>query len=63
MADQTLFSDLKLRLSYGVTGNQEIGIYQSLATLSGNNYAFGGNTVIGFATANRAPNRPNNEAT
>jgi TonB-dependent starch-binding outer membrane protein SusC len=56
LRDQTLFSDLKLRLSYGVTGNQEIGSYNSLATLSANNYAFGGATVIGYATANRAPN-------
>ena len=47
---------MKLRLSYGVTGNQEIGLYQSLATLSGNNYAFGGTNVIGYATANAAPN-------
>jgi TonB-linked SusC/RagA family outer membrane protein len=56
MAGQSVFSDLKLRLSYGVTGNQEIGLYNSLATLSTNNYAFGGSTVIGYATASRAPN-------
>lgn len=29
-----IFSDLKIRASYGITGNQEIGNYQSLATLS-----------------------------
>jgi TonB-linked SusC/RagA family outer membrane protein len=56
MKDQTLFSDLKLRLSYGVTGNQEIGLYNSLATLSGNNYAFGGTTAVGYATNSAAPN-------
>jgi TonB-linked SusC/RagA family outer membrane protein len=56
MKDQSLFSDLKLRLSYGVTGNQEIGLYNSLARLSGNNYAFGGTTVIGYATSTAAPN-------
>jgi TonB-linked SusC/RagA family outer membrane protein len=56
MKNQKLFSDMKVRLSYGVTGNQEIGLYQSLATLSGNNYAFGGANVIGYATANAAPN-------
>jgi hypothetical protein len=56
MKNQKLFSDMKVRLSYGVTGNQEIGLYQSLATLSGNNYAFGGQNVIGYATANAAPN-------
>jgi TonB-dependent starch-binding outer membrane protein SusC len=56
MKSQRFFSDLKLRVSYGVTGNQEIGLYNSLATLSGNNYAFGGATVIGYATNTAAPN-------
>jgi TonB-linked SusC/RagA family outer membrane protein len=56
MKHQKLFSDLKIRLSYGVTGNQEIGLYNSLATLSGNNYAFGGTTVVGYATNSAAPN-------
>jgi len=32
---QTLFSDLKLRLSYGKSGNQAIGAYQSLPAISG----------------------------
>ena len=56
MRDQKVFSDAKVRLSYGVTGNQEIGLYNSLATLSGNNYAFGGVNVPGYATASAAPN-------
>jgi TonB-linked SusC/RagA family outer membrane protein len=56
MKNQTLFSDLKVRLSYGVTGNQEIGLYNSLARLAASNYAVGGTTVIGFATATSAPN-------
>ena len=56
MKNQKVFSDLKLRLSYGVTGNQEIGLYNSLATLSGKNYAFGGTTVVGYATSSSAPN-------
>ena len=47
---------MKLRLSYGVTGNQEIGLYQSLATLSGNNYAFGGTTSSATPPHNAAPN-------
>ncbi len=34
-------SNLKLRASYGVTGNQEIGNYQSLATLTSSSYFFG----------------------
>jgi TonB-linked SusC/RagA family outer membrane protein len=52
------FSDLKLRLSYGMSGNQEIGTYRSLArmTNAGANYAFGGNTVTGFRPDNTAPN-------
>ena len=56
MKNQKVFSDAKVRLSYGVTGNQEIGLYNSLATLSGNNYAFGGTNVIGYATNSAAPN-------
>jgi TonB-linked SusC/RagA family outer membrane protein len=56
MKNQRVFSDMKVRLSYGVTGNQEIGLYNSLATLSANNYAFGGTTVIGYATNTAAPN-------
>ena len=35
-------SDLKLRVSAGVTGNQEIGNYQSLASLSPSRYVLGG---------------------
>jgi len=56
MKNQKVFSDAKLRLSYGVTGNQEIGLYNSLATLSGNNYAFGGTNVVGYAPNSSAPN-------
>jgi TonB-linked SusC/RagA family outer membrane protein len=33
MQNQTLFDDLKLRLSYGATGNQAVTQYQSLARL------------------------------
>ncbi len=42
------FSSLKVRASYGKTGNQEIGNYQSLSTLSSTKYMFGGVNVIGF---------------
>lgn len=42
-------SNLKLRLSYGVTGNQEIGNYQSLATISSTKYVIGDNVVLGFS--------------
>ncbi|RPE05901.1 TonB-dependent receptor [Chitinophaga lutea] len=47
--------NLKFRISAGLTGNQEIGQYQSLSTLANNNYFFGGNTVVGF-TPNRIGN-------
>ncbi len=42
-------SDLKLRLSYGETGNQGIGSYASLAKLSVYNYVFGGGVQTGLA--------------
>jgi len=44
-----VFSYLKLRTSYGVTGNQEIGLYNSLATLGTTTYTFGSSLVTGFA--------------
>ncbi|WP_316798647.1 TonB-dependent receptor [Pedobacter frigidisoli] len=43
------FSDLKLRASFGTTGNLEIGEYQSLATLGTYTYIIGGNILTGFA--------------
>lgn len=41
MQNQTLLSDLKLRVSYGRTGNQAINEYQSLPRLETQFYAFG----------------------
>ncbi|MCF0073863.1 TonB-dependent receptor [Dyadobacter sp. CY261] len=55
LSNYKTISNLKLRLSAGVTGNQEIGQYLSLATLGSNTYFFGGQTYIGFA-----PNRISN---
>mgnify|MGYP002515448475 CR=1 FL=1 len=43
-----VLNDAKIRLSYGVTGNQEIDNYQSLATLSSNRYFFGNQRNIGY---------------
>jgi TonB-linked SusC/RagA family outer membrane protein len=40
-------SNLKLRVSYGSTGNSEIGQYQSIAGLSSNTAIFGGNRAGG----------------
>lgn len=52
LRDNAVVSELKLRGSYGVTGNQEIGNYQSLARLatstSNANYSDGTNSLIGF---------------
>lgn len=42
-------SDLKIRFSYGKTGNQGIGSYASLAKLSVYNYPFGGTVQTGIA--------------
>src|SRR5690606_15472166 len=54
--DPLLISDLKIRASYGATGNQEIGLYQSLSTLSADRYLIGNNVVIGYS-----PNRIAND--
>ena len=52
LKNNKIITNLKLRTSYGVTGNQEIGNYQSLARLqtsTGNgNYSDGTNSIIGF---------------
>lgn len=44
-----VLSNLKVRLSYGKTGNQEIGDYQSLATLSSKYYVLGDQLLVGYA--------------
>lgn len=49
LKDSKTISNLKLRLSYGITGNSEIGSYRSLANLSTNTYAFGGSRASGSA--------------
>ncbi len=48
MKAQQVISDLKIRASYGITGNQEIGNYQSLARLvTSNIYIIDGQLVSG----------------
>ncbi|RBL94178.1 SusC/RagA family TonB-linked outer membrane protein [Chitinophaga flava] len=49
-----VINDLKLRASFGTTGNLEIGEYQSLATLYSLNYLFGKNIATGFAPSRLA---------
>lgn len=53
--DMRIFDDLKLRASFGLTGNQEIGQYNSLATMQSDNYTFGNALVTGFRPS-RVPN-------
>jgi TonB-linked SusC/RagA family outer membrane protein len=55
-----IFSELKLRGSWGITGNQAIGTYQTISAMnSGSNYPYSGNdaTDLGFIIAN--PANPN----
>lgn len=57
MKNHTPFSDLKLRLSYGTTGNQAITEYQSLARLNTIYSAIGRNAeAVGLAPSGAAPN-------
>lgn len=49
MGDVSLLSDVKLRLSVGRTGNQDIGNYSSLATLGSSSYFFNGVRVTGYS--------------
>jgi TonB-linked SusC/RagA family outer membrane protein len=50
-----VFSDLKLRTGYGVTGNQEIGDYQSIPQYTTNSYTLDGTRVVGVSI-NNVPN-------
>ena len=52
---KAVISNLKLRTSYGFTGNTEIGVYESLATLGSNSWTIGNQLVSGFYP-NRIPN-------
>ncbi|WP_158797942.1 TonB-dependent receptor [Pedobacter sp. L105] len=46
LKDVTAISDLKLRLSWGKSGNNNIGNYSSISTLVNGSYVFGGNTPV-----------------
>jgi TonB-linked SusC/RagA family outer membrane protein len=46
-----LFSDLKLRLSYGQTGNTAINPYQTEGSLTRTIYSFGGLPAVGYRPA------------
>jgi TonB-linked SusC/RagA family outer membrane protein len=47
MPDVSWLTDLKLRASFGVTGNNNIGNYPSLAAMVSSNYVMGNNLVNG----------------
>jgi len=47
MPKYTWLNDLKLRGSWGITGNNNIGNYSSLSFMSANNYILGNNYVSG----------------
>jgi TonB-linked SusC/RagA family outer membrane protein len=49
MENVAAVSDLKIRASYGITGNQEINQYQSLSALGTANYNFNNSLSIGYA--------------
>ncbi|WP_229204290.1 SusC/RagA family TonB-linked outer membrane protein [Dyadobacter alkalitolerans] len=47
----SVLSELKLRASYGMSGNNSFGNYAQFSLLSPDNYAFGNNLVNGLATS------------
>ena len=47
MAQLPLISQLKLRASYGTSGNQAVGSYRTLSRLATTNYVFDGVTAVG----------------
>ena len=49
MQDQDLISNLKARVSYGLTGNQSIGTYEAISRLSPGQYVFGTSPVTSYA--------------
>jgi len=55
LKDVDVVDNLKIRASYGITGNQEIGSYNSLATLSGTRAVLNNVLAQGFRP-NRIPN-------
>jgi TonB-linked SusC/RagA family outer membrane protein len=56
MSDQGVFDDLKLRASFGQTGNQAVEPYNSLARMDVTENAIGSTNTIAFAPGSRSPN-------
>ncbi|MBS1660372.1 MAG: TonB-dependent receptor [Bacteroidetes bacterium] len=51
LKDVSFLSELKLRASYGQTGNNNIGNYQQYATINYNRYVLNNTTATGFSPA------------
>jgi TonB-linked SusC/RagA family outer membrane protein len=49
LKDVSFINDIKIRASYGATGNNNIGNYAQYATASYESYTFGGEAVGGYA--------------
>src|SRR5213079_608501 len=56
MQHQSLFNDVKLRVSYGTVGNQAVSPYQSLAGLSTRWYSFGSTEFPALSPSTVMPN-------
>lgn len=54
LKDVDVVSDIKLRLSYGLSGNSAVGAYQTTGSLSGSYYDFNGVPAYGFRPYNLA---------
>ena len=52
----SFLNDMKLRTSYGETGNNNIGNYAHIATINYESYPFGGSAVGGYAPSQFANN-------
>ena len=54
MKNSRALSNLKLRFSYGINGNREVGRYRALSELKNDNYIVGSSPVVGLYTLNMA---------
>ncbi len=54
--NMNIFSNLKVRASFGYTGNQEIGLYNSLPTTGTDTYTFGDGSLATGVSPNKIPN-------
>ena len=55
-SSKDLFTNMKLRLSYGVSGNEAIGIYQTLALMSSSSLAMDGRSLTALKVQTRMGN-------